>query len=389
MRNGILTLLLILGSLMPATLIAQSAKVQSAYNYMRSGEWELARAAIDQAIQDPKTQKQAKTWFYRGSIYSQFYIDTNLRKGVPNTLQEAISSFKQAMTLDPKNQWQLEIQQSLIDLAMLAYNGAVLPYNMRDYATAYEYFLLAADTYESLNTYFQLGLVDTFATLYGAKSAVYLQKYKEAEGLINRMRERNISRPEMFLILSDMALGKKDTAQAIQWADSGVMLFPNDKSLMIQQLNLYLFSGNAHAAIQKLKEAIQKEPDFSALYLQLGSMYERIGDSTNARLAFEASAQKDPNNFDALYRLGALYYNRAVDINNAMNKLDLGQQKLYDSWKKQRDANFSKSLPYLEQAYLLKPTDMDVLVALKELYARLGQMDKSNLMKQQIEQLKK
>jgi len=98
--------------------------------------------------------------------------------------------------------------------------------------------------------------------------------------------------------------------------------------------------------------------------------------------------KKSINNFNGYYRLGASYYNQAVDLNNQMNKLDLSQQKQYDALKVQRDILFKKGLPYLEKAHQLDANDLDTLGALKELYARLGQMDKSNEMKKQIDALK-
>jgi tetratricopeptide (TPR) repeat protein len=157
---------------------------------------------------------------------------------------------------------------------------------------------------------------------------------------------------------------------------------------MVQELNLYLFSGNPEEAIKKLDEAIAKDPGFTELYIQRGNLYDQIKDTANARKSYEMAIAQDPNNFNAYYRLGASYYNRAVDLNNQMNKLDLNQQKQYDLLKAQRDQLFKQSMPYLERAYELDPKDADTLGALKELYARLGQMDKSNQMKKELEQLK-
>jgi tetratricopeptide (TPR) repeat protein len=192
----------------------------------------------------------------------------------------------------------------------------------------------------------------------------------------------------LYASRGDLYVQKGDTAKAKEIIGEGVKKYPDDKVLMVQELNLYLFSGNPEEAIKKLDEAIAKDPGFTELYIQRGNLYDQIKDTANARKSYEMAIAQDPNNFNAYYRLGASYYNRAVDLNNQMNKLDLNQQKQYDLLKAQRDQLFKQSMPYLERAYELDPKDADTLGALKELYARLGQMDKSNQMKKELEQLK-
>ncbi|MDW8393375.1 MAG: tetratricopeptide repeat protein [Chitinophagales bacterium] len=376
--------------LIGAQAVAQSAKVQSAYNYMRNGEFDLARVAIDEAIKDPKTGAQAKTWYYRAAIYGQLYAsDAAFRSANPQALDETIRSYQKAMELDPKNQWRAEIQQQLLEHAITSYNEAVNHFNNKNYQQAYQRFLTSAQTYEAVNKLFDQQLVDTFATLYAARAALKLQQLGEAEKLLEQLRSRNIQRPELYSSLAEIKLQQKDTASAMAILDQAVAMFPNDKNLMIDQLNVYLFAGNPQAAISRLQEAIKKDPDFVPLYVQMGIMYERLKDTAQAANSFKKALEKDPVNFDANYRIGAMYYNRAVDLNNEMNKLDLNQQKQYDALKKLRDNNFRAAQPYLEKAFELNPQDPDAVLALKELYARLGNMEKSNQMKAILEQLKK
>src|SRR5437773_2808450 len=85
-------------------MMAQSAKVVSAFNFMQQQDYESAKQPIDEASTDSKTGGQAKTWFYRGAIYEQLYVDSNLRKKHPEALAEAIRSYKMAIRIEPKNQ---------------------------------------------------------------------------------------------------------------------------------------------------------------------------------------------------------------------------------------------------------------------------------------------
>ena len=90
-------------SMFAVSAFAQSSQVVSAWNYVKYGQFEDAKNAINQATQDSKTSTWPKTWFYRGSIYLAIYDDTTFRKNNPGALGEAITSFKKAMDLNPKN----------------------------------------------------------------------------------------------------------------------------------------------------------------------------------------------------------------------------------------------------------------------------------------------
>jgi tetratricopeptide (TPR) repeat protein len=386
MKKGLFAFALMM--LAASASYGQSAKVVSAFNYLKSGDFDLAKTSINEAIQDPKTGAQAKTWYYRGAIYQAIYGDSAYHKKSPEALTEAVKSYEKALEIDPKNQWKEEIKLGLSDCANYAFNEGVAPYNRKDYQGAYNNFSLAANTYESLNKYYNLGLIDTFATLYAGNAALKMKNYDAAEQMYQKLVSKNISTPELYASRGDLYVQKGDTAKAKEIIGEGVKKYPDDKVLMVQELNLYLFSGNPEEAIKKLDEAIAKDPGFTELYIQRGNLYDQIKDTANARKSYEMAIAQDPNNFNAYYRLGASYYNRAVDLNNQMNKLDLNQQKQYDLLKAQRDQLFKQSMPYLERAYELDPKDADTLGALKELYARLGQMDKSNQMKKELEQLK-
>jgi tetratricopeptide (TPR) repeat protein len=367
---------------------SQSAQVVSAWNYVKYGQFEEAKNAINQASVDAKTSTWPKTWFYRGNIYLAIYGDTTFRKNNPSALTEAITSYKKAMEINPKNEFKDQILAGIQEAALNSFNEGVAPYNSKNYQVAYDAFRQAADVYSYINKTFNLNVVDTTATLYAANAATKLKKYDEAKALYQGLLDKNISRPDIYANLGEMYLGMNDTAKAISTISEGAAKFPNDKSLMIQELNLYLFTQKHDEAIEKLRVAIEKEPKFTALYVQLANIYEMKKDTANARKTYEQAITLEPENFDATYRLGAFFYNQAVEVNNQMNKLDLNAQKQYDVLKVQRDALFKKSLPYLEKAHNMEAKDMDTMIALKELYARLNMNDKLESIKKELEAIK-
>ncbi|MCY7410080.1 MAG: tetratricopeptide repeat protein [Chitinophagales bacterium] len=366
---------------------SQSSKVVSAFNYLKTGEFDNAKQAINEATQDPKTGAQAKTWFYRGSIYEAILGDTNFAKKSPEALSEAVLSYKKAMEIDPKNQWKTEIQQGLNDCSLISFNDGVAPYNRKEYQMAYDNFSRAASLSSYLNTTFAQENKDTFATLYAGHAATKLKRFDESIVLYQSLLDKNIEKPDLYQNMAESYMAKGDTVKAREIISKGVKAYPGDKGLMIQELNMYLSGSDYNASIAKLNEAIAKNPDFTPLYVQLGNLYEQTKDTANARKNYEIAIAKDPTNFDSYYRMGALYYNQAVDLNNQMNKLDLKAQKQYDVLKVKRDALFKQALPFLEKAHNYDAKDKDTLLALKELYARLNMMEKLAETKKKLEAL--
>ncbi|MEO6167802.1 MAG: tetratricopeptide repeat protein [Chitinophagales bacterium] len=383
-------LMLLLTAVFNVTAFSQSSQVVSAWNYLKYVQFDEAKAAIDQAAQDPKTSTWPKTWFYRGTIYLAIYDDTIYSKKYPGALTESINSLKKSMELsaDGKNEFKDKILAQLQEGALNSFNEGVTPYNEKNYQQAYNSFKQSADVYAYINKTFNLKVVDTLATLYSAHAASKLKKYDEADVLYQSLLDKGISQPDIYANMGEMYLGMGDTTKAINIISKGTAMYPNDKGLMIQELNVYLFSKRFDEAEQKLQNAIQKDPKFIPLYVQLANIYEQKKDTVNARKTYEQAIAIDPNNFDAQYRLGAMYYNQAVEMNNTMNKLDLSQQKQYDVLKVQRDATFKRSLPYLENAHLQDAKDLDTMIALKELYARLNMTEKLNDIKTQIDAAK-
>ncbi|MEP7128371.1 MAG: tetratricopeptide repeat protein, partial [Chitinophagales bacterium] len=279
----------VLTTVFNGTVFSQSSQVVSAWNYVKYGQFEEAKTAINQAILDPKTSTWPKTWFYRGSIYLAIYDDTTFRKKNPDALPEAIKSYEKSIEVSAggKNEYKDQIIAGLQECALNSFNEGVTPYNEKDYQKAYNSFKQSADAYKYMNETFNLKIADTLSTLYAAHAAAKLKNYKEAETLYKSLLDKGISDPDVYTNMGEMYLAMGDTTKAIEVISKGTALYPNDKGLMIQELNVYLFSKKFDEAEKKLKDAIQKDPKFIPLYIQLANIYEQKKDTANARKTYE------------------------------------------------------------------------------------------------------
>ncbi len=356
MRKIMLSSALLLFSL---ASFAQKHQVVSAYNYLKNNELNEAKAAIDEASKNELTMGVAKTWVYRGQVYFAIALDTSGAYNVPDALDISLSSFKEAGLLDSNKEFEEEINQGVQDVAFMNFNRGVIPYNNKEYELALKHFNAVSAAYDFLNQTYNLGIVDTTAMFYGAYAATGCRKYDIAKAKYDRLLMANHHKPEIFQGLEVIALSMGDTVQALQYIEQG-----RNKTLEV---------------LNKLKEAIAKNPSSVELNYVLGNKYDsNLKDTANAIKYYDAALKLNPNFFDALYSAGAMYYNQAVSINDVMNKLgfDAASQKKYNLLEVERDKMFARGLPYFERAYAVDATDKDTKSALREIYTRLKMDDK-------------
>jgi tetratricopeptide (TPR) repeat protein len=352
---------------------AQKAAVVSAWNYLNNGELNEAKASIDGAINDETTKIMAKTWVYRGKIYLAISSDSALRIMEPGASEVAYESFMKAFELDAeKKTYSDDIGKGLQGVAYNKFNEGVAPYNNKQYDKAFSEFSKVSTIYEFLNKNYQTNILDTTSMYYAAYSAFQVKKYNEASSLFNKLLTNNYLKSDIYQGLELISLAQKDTTAALKHIEDGRKLFPNEMSLVYDELNIYLSQNRNQEVIDKLKDAIAKKPDSHELNFLLASKYDKnFNDTTNAKKYYLESIKIKPDYFDAYYSLGVLYYNIAFGINEEIKKLPNTDQKNYDRLIPIRNKYFELAIPYMEKANTILPEDRDTLIALKQLYITL------------------
>ena len=376
-------------------VFGQSPKVQSAYNYLKNGQLDKAKAAIDAASVNESTSNKAKTWFYLGNIYLNIYMSTNeeYKKLSENALEVAYNAYKKTKELDTKEEYKNELQINLLIAAEQFYNKAVGYFTKNDYINSMNAFLTSKEINESF------GGMDSLATYNAAVCAEYGKEFKSAETLYTNLIEANYNQPLIYVSLSNLYKAQGDNSNALSIIQLGRERFPDDFNIIITETNLYLGMGNSEKALENLKIALEREKNNPTIYFAVGAQYNIIVDDTTkpaqvrndafleAEKAYISSVGLDSNYYDANYNLGALYVNKAAEIIQEANLLPLGDKR-YDPLKAEADGFLTKAIPYLEKAINLHPDDLNALNSLKEIYARLGKLDKANEIKDRIDQLK-
>jgi tetratricopeptide (TPR) repeat protein len=196
---------------------------------------------------------------------------------------------------------------------------------------------------------------------------------------------------------------QKDVNKAMEYLEEGRKAYPDDNSLLFAEINFYLSTGKLDVLTDKLKTAIAKEPDNITVYTTLANVYDQLNQKERSagniakaddyfNLALDYYSQaivKNPKNFDANYGSGALYYNKAASMTSRLNEVSndftSAGTKKFNAIKAEMDGYFKQALPYFLKAESIEPKDQNTMIALKEIYAREGNLEKSIEYKSKIE----
>lgn len=86
---------------------------------------------------------------------------------------------------------------------------------------------------------------------------------------------------------------------------------------------------------------------------------------------YTKALEVDPTNYDALYQLGAYYYNDAVEIKRQVNSMDMNEyKKTGKDLEAKLAVKYNEALPYFERGYKVKK-DEDLKEILKQVYREL------------------
>jgi len=303
--------------------------------------------------------------------------------------------------------------------AFFAYNEGVASYNGNNYPDAYDLFkqskgLLGEDKDARFKTIPVIDTIRAQDVMYMGYTSYYAstldganvnEKLDDAIKNLNQIKNSPYlpTQSGIYLVLAQAYEKKGDKANQTAAIAEGLKKFPEDKNIQALDLNLTISSGSKDQAIQKMEEAIAKDPKNADLYMNLGILNYNIGypkDGTanpkaseygaKAEEAYKKAIELAPDNGTYNFQLGSLYFNQAAMITKQINGLGVSKadQAKYNELEKLMNAEFAKALPYLEKTRDIYNPKKDkltkdqmteyinCLTGLKEIYARTEQTDK-------------
>ncbi len=415
---ALLAITLFIGSTTAQTPVELIAKAKKAVKNIGGKKEKVAeaQAAVDAMMAASENQTNWEALLWKGKMYNEMSSIDNLMRSTQQLLgKQYKSEFMKAglMGSEPllaslkatQDKKQIkEITAALSECQVNVNNSGSELTDAKDYKGAYQAFKNVLEIHEVLKAN---GVKSTLDKVEDYNKQLYLvallSTYSDMEKdampiykkLIDAKKDTSFIYTSMYKVTVE-----SDRELALKYLEEGAQKYPEDTQILFTKINHFLKDGKLEALVMQLKDAIKKEPKNVTLYFTLGNVLDNLAqaekDETKQK-AYAAEAleyynktlELDAKNVDAIYSIGASFYNKAAVFSKEMKKLESDfskeGQKKYDAAEKLMMAEFDKALPYFQKAEGLNPNDRNTLIALKEIFARKNDLDKTKAFKARLE----
>ena len=399
----------------PVKDIKKAARLLGTYNLDPSGSADKLQEAVSLAnanINDPLVKIDPTAWQTYGDIFmtvvntdvAHFVIDPAYKVADPMASGKAFKGFKMAAELADKSYQTKDAMKGLsAGIQNIYYMGSAL-YQTQNYAGAYDAFKATYDGYALLKKNNEPTNFDATeqpkALYYSGLCAQQAGMMEEAKTVYKQLVDQGIAEAGVYEALINL-YKDEDPALSEQYLKAAREKYPDDTALLYAEINHLLAKGELVSLVEKLEQAAALDPNNVSIYITLGQIYDKLYQDqsatdpaaaeesfTKAMSYYQQALVKDAKSFDAVYSIGALWYNKAaaysLELNALSNDYTPAGTKKYDAKKLQMDDAFVKALPFFQQAEELSPKDINTLIALKEIYARQDKFDLVEAYKQKL-----
>lgn len=403
---------------------AQKDQIKAAEKVLKNGNSAEAKTILAQAeslISAATESEKAQYYFVKGNTL----LDLATKKlDVAKNQLDAAKAYQELIAVEKasgKSKYTSQAETSIADIKGKLLNSAVEDGTNKKYSEAAK----------TLYTVYELDKSDLEKLYYAASYAVNGQEYDTALGYYNELKAKNFSGEGISYFAKSVLSEKEDyfgtTPEAKADRDSKVKLkvytnprdekIPSKRGEIYKNIALILVQENkVDEAKKALAEARLANPEDASLALTEADLYLKLEDFATYKKLISGVLEKNPNDADLLFNLGVIssktdavdaekYYKKAIEIKpdyvnaylnlailkldgekkiiDEMNKLGTSEKdnKRYEVLKKQRQAVFIDTLPFLEKANELSPENEDVATTLLNVYGALEMTDKKKALK--------
>ena len=352
---------------------AQKRNVITAYNYgIKQGQTRYADAkkAIDEAINHADTKEDEKAWYYRGIIYQRIAeSDKPEHKNLHESpLEEAVLSYENSIKFQDKNgRFAKDAIKQLNVVRVMSFNDGIKLFEDKDYINAAKKFKLSSEIGNLPEINFNEDVVYYNAALSFERG----NKLDDAKIQYKLSAENNYEPVGCIRRIADITLKEGDTAAYVTILQDGIEKVADNQILMLLLIDHYSNVQQLDIALDYLNKVIEIDPTNKVYHYAKGTFYDKKENFEGAFEAYSKAIELDPDYFDAVFNMGALFFNKGADLNNQANNIPPQEVEEYNAMRDKALAEFVKSTKYFERALEINPTDMYSMKQLKQIYFQL------------------
>ena len=345
-----------------------------------------AKNYIDEAFLNTSTSDEPKMWNYRAKVYLKIALLKD-QKIDNDAIFKAKQSHIRCLDRDKKGRvvvrkWTKEedVVAGLIQCGYKLFNMAIDEYNNENNSKALKLYdeIFEIFDYDSEDQ-LKRGNITKETVLHNSFFAARrMEDNVRSKVLLQNLIDLNFNDPSIYVHMSDILQEEGNDDDALKYLSLGRDYFENDPVLINSQINLYIKLNRTDELIDKLSDAIELDDMNDLLFFNRATVYDQKGMLDEAIIDYKKSIELNPDNFNSNYNLGALFFNRGVELRNEAN--NSSSDKLYNKLKKESEVFFDDALPFLETSLSLDPNDKNTLLSLKQLYYLKGDYKKSKEM---------
>jgi tetratricopeptide (TPR) repeat protein len=357
-----------------ALLDLANKKVEEGKNLSLAAKAYQDLLAVEKTLGKEKYTSQATTSILdiKSKLLNSAIADTKADKDI-----EGAKKLYDAYLLDKKDTINL-------------YYAASTYVNGKDYATA-------------LKCYTELKNMN-----YSGKGTTYLatNKITGQEDLYNTAKERDLAvkigthekpkteaipskRGEIYKNITLILVQDGKIEEAKKAVADARKVNPEDNSLILTEANLYLETKDFETYKKLVAEALEKNPNDADLLFNLGVLSANAKNPAEAEKYYKKVIEIDSKYTNAYINLAALKLEDEKPIIDEMNKLGTSTKDMnrYEALKSKREDLFKSTIPYLQKAVDLDPTNIDVTKTLLNVYSALEMMPEAKALKAKVKEL--
>lgn len=334
-----------------------------------------AKEFIDLAAEHPDTKESSKTLYYKGEVYlgimslAMVTEDTDLKAmATPAFMEQGVQAFKQSFAGDKK--YKSDVADAVFRARVMLDKSANTAYTAGDFKTAASLYNWQAKFSDAINE------LDSNAVFYSAVCYEKAEDYASAATGYLTLAKAGYKGPVSYNLASGAYRKSGDIAKAKSIIAEGRKIYPNDRDLLLELVNINIDANDPAGAEAALAEAIAADPNNKQLFYTIGTIYIEMKENKKAEESLLKALAIDPDYLDAQYQLGAHLVSWAGDLKTEANGLKLGDYK-YDVLMSESNDTYKRAVAPLEKYIAKQPDDKAVLNILFQLHRSLGNNDKA------------